>query len=211
MAKITVEQFPVLLEWAAANQHRAPVYKGSLGEAVIPGMADDVLAGVIAGFTVEDEVSAQRMAPIRNIQQQMGDPPIGDVDQMRQYTRALMTAICQFVRDENTGYADVSKVAGWIDKAVIAERVIAATASETDIEVLQLEADARGLSETVEALAAIQLERAKELRIARALIDGFESQALRLIGSAVTLPELVQTYHDLIDQAADLIEQVTSL
>jgi hypothetical protein len=211
MAKISIEQYPALQEWAAQNQHRAPVYKGAQGEAVIPGMDDDVLAGVIAGLTVEDEVKAQRLAPIRSIQQQMGDPPIGDADSMQQYTRALITALCQFVRDEVTGSADAAKVAGWTDKAAIAERVIAGTASETEIEVLQLEADSRGLSETPEALAAIQLQRANELRQARALIDGFESQALRKIGSAVALSDVVQTYHDLIDQAAGLIEQVTSL
>jgi hypothetical protein len=211
MATITIEQFPALREWAAQNQHQAPVYKGARGEAVIPGMADDVLAGVIAGLTAEDEVNAQRMSPIRNIQQQMGDPPIGNVDQMQQYTRALITAICQFVRNEATGFADASKVAGWMDKAAIAERVAAGMASEADIEILQLEAESRGLGETAEALAALQLERATELRTARALIDGFESQALRLIGLAVTLPELIQTYHDQIDQAANLIEQVTSL
>ncbi|MCU7933736.1 MAG: hypothetical protein KZQ99_02510 [Candidatus Thiodiazotropha sp. (ex Dulcina madagascariensis)] len=211
MAKISVEQFSALREWAAQNQHRAPVYKGVRGEAVIPGMADDVLVGVIAGLTVEDEINAQRMAAIRNIQQQMGDPPIGNAELMRQYARSLMTAICQFVRDEVTGYADAAKVAGWTDKAAIAERVSAGTASAPDIEILQVEATSRGLSETPDALAAIQLQRANELRMARALIDGFESQAMRLTGSAVTLPELIQTYHDQIDQAASLIEQVTSL
>jgi hypothetical protein len=211
MAKISVEQFPALSEWAAKNQHPAPVFKGARGEAVIPGMADDVLAGVIAGLTAEDEVNAKRLAPIRNIQQQMGDPPIGDADQLQQYTSALMISICQFVRDEVTGHADAQKVAGWTDKTVIAERVSAGTASTADIEVLQLEANARGLSETPEALAAIQLQHANELRIARAHLDGFESQALRKIGSAVVLSDIVQTYHDLIDQAADLIEQVTSL
>ncbi|MFI0413090.1 MAG: hypothetical protein ACH255_03030 [Candidatus Thiodiazotropha sp.] len=211
MAKITVEQYPALREWAARNQHRAPVYKGMRGEAVIPGMDDDVLAGVIAGLTIEDEVNAQRLAPVRNIQQQMGNPPIGNADKMQQYAHSLITAVCQFVRDEITGSADAAKVAGWTDKAAIAERVSAGAASENDIEILRLEASARGLSETPEGLAAIQLQRASELRMARALIDGFESQALRQIGSAVALTEIVQTYHDLVDQAAGLIEQVTSL
>ncbi|MCG7868187.1 MAG: hypothetical protein JAY74_17710 [Candidatus Thiodiazotropha taylori] len=210
MAIITVEQFPALIEWAAKNQHKKPIYKGARGEAVIPGIDDDVLAGVIAGLTVEDEVNAQRLAPVRNIQHQLGDPPIGNVDKMQQYTRSLITAVCQYVRDEITGSADAAKVAGWTDKAAIAERVIAGTASEADIEVLQLEASSRGLSETPEELAAIQMQRASELRRARALIDGFESQALRQIGSAVTLSEVVQTYHDLVDQAGGLIEQVTS-
>jgi hypothetical protein len=211
MTKISVEQFPALREWAVKNHHRPPVYKGARGEAVIPGMADDVLASVIAGLSAVDEVNAKRMEPIRVIQRQMGDPPVGKADQMQQYTRDLMTSICQFVRDEITGYADATKLAGWTDKAAIAERVSAGTASEAELEVLQIEASSRGLYETPQELAAIQLQRANDLRIARALIDGFESQALRQTASAVALPELVQNYHDLIDQAAGLIEQVTGL
>ncbi|ODC01206.1 hypothetical protein A3197_01600 [Candidatus Thiodiazotropha endoloripes] len=210
MAKVTLEQFSALREWAATNQHRAPVYKGLRGEAVIPGMDDEVLAGVIAGLTIEDEINAQRLAPIRNIQQQLGNPPIGDADRMQSYARSLVTAICQFVRDEITESADAAKVAGWTDKAAVAERVIAGTASDADVEVVRLEATSRGLSETPEELAALQLQRASELRVARALIDGFESQAFRQVESAVTLPEVVQTYHDLVDQAGNLIEQVTS-
>jgi hypothetical protein len=211
MAQVdSIELLHALTDWAIDNHHPLPSYRPSTQEVTIGGLDDAVIRGVLAGFTEDDIVAATRRAPIRSIQMQIGMPPLGELEALRVYARNLLIMLCQSVREDVTDGADAAQLAGWSDKAAIARLVVNGQASDDDVAILELEAKARGLSETADDLAALHLTKAQELRLARALIDGFESRFNRLVGSALDLSGLSQIYNDLIDQGSDLIEQVTS-
>jgi hypothetical protein len=211
MARIeSIELLHALNDWAIDNHHPLPVYRESTQGVTIAGLDDAVIRGVLAGFTEDDVIAAMRREPIRAVQMQIGLPPLGELEPLRQYARNLIVMLCLSVREDVTSAADAAQLAGWTDKAIVARLVLDGKGTPEDTAILELEAKARGLSESVEELALLQLTRAQELRSVRALIDGFESRFNRLVGSAVDLSGLSQIYNDLIDQGSDLVEQVTS-
>jgi len=105
------------------------------------------------------------------------------------------------IRANISGYADQYKVAGWNDKYQRAERVIANLSHDVDTSILQAECDKRGRNETPEELANKQINKAKKLAMAVAIIDGMEAAALEAIDSKRNENTLAELLKDLKAQA----------
>ena len=104
--------------------------------------------------------------------------------------KIAITDRCTAIRAMLVGNADSNKVAGYVDKAAIAKRVIAKTADADDLLAVETEATERGQGESVQELAKIHNTKAKALSIARATIDGMESAALNALEKCTTAEQI---------------------
>ena len=91
----------------------------------------------------------------------------------------------QFIDGES-----VYQLTSWQDKAHRAERVLAGDASQTDHAILETEAHARGLGESVEQLAAKQMAKADGLAQRTAMLDGLEKATLIRVDAATDVAAL---------------------
>ena len=107
-------------------------------------------------------------------------PPMAS---LKEGAKKKVAAFSADARAKLAGHADQYKLAGWNDKSQRAQRVIANTASDADIAILQTECDKRGKGETPQGLALKQAAKGQALAQAVAVIDGMESAALEAIAS----------------------------
>ena len=124
-------------------------------------------------------------------------PPLPTLDELKQAAAESIISFASDARATLTGHADLYKVAGWNDKSQRARRVVADTACDADLAVLQAEADRRGKGETLEQLAHKQLEKAQALAMAVSVIDGLEIAGLKTIDSIQSAEALDETLNTL--------------
>ena len=106
-------------------------------------------------------------------------------------------------KSELTQGASVLDVIGFARKAERATRVISKTASEADVEMVRLEAEHRGLDETVEELAAKQAAKAKLLEEMSVSLDGWYKKATDKVHSS-DLEDYDELFKKLISTAPKL-------
>ena len=107
-----------------------------------------------------------------------------DLEMLRDMAHSEIRDFSEQVRETLTGGASPSEIAAWPNKAERARRFLAGSATEADTLALSLEAQSRGLDETPQALAELQLGREAQYAQAVAFIDGLASRGHRLIASA---------------------------
>ena len=89
-----------------------------------------------------------------------------------------------------TGHADHYKVAGWGQKSILAQKVVAKTATTAELAIVTTEAYQRNKKETPLQLAKKQLGKAGQLAIAIANIDGMETAALAALKQCETVEQI---------------------
>ena len=93
-------------------------------------------------------------------------------------------------RSAITGNADHYKVSGWVQKSLLAKKVVDEVATPTELAVVQSEADQRGKGETALELSETVVAKGAQLAMAIANIDGMESAVLRALGSCKTVEHI---------------------
>ncbi len=178
---------------------------------------DDQIIATVTGTVNEEDlalrneslVSSQTPLNIGFIKSEDGwVKPEKTVEDLKQSAKLKVYEFSAGVRAKLTGYADQYKVAGWNDKFQRAQRVIANTASDADIAILQAECDKRGKSETPQELAQKQAAKGQALATAVAIIDGMESAALDAIESKRSENTLAALLDDLQTQASQQLQQL---
>lgn len=94
---------------------------------------------------------------------------------------ARIYAFTKAIRVTLSGNAEAERMVGWVEKEKRARRVLDNTATENDKKQLQIEAEARGYGETIQKLAARQIELSDALALQNAEIDGMESHVIYLV------------------------------
>ncbi len=102
--------------------------------------------------------------------------------------------------------ATTSEIAAWPNKAERARRFLAGTGTDTDTELLAIESQYRGKSETSEQLARLQLEKERYYMKAVALTDGLSKNGIARIKQAdsIQIPLILQ---DLKAEAEKLLKE----
>ena len=123
--------------------------------------------------------------------------------QMRQ-TNALKTieTFARDVRHQIAGTHDDAEIAGWNNKLRIAKAVLDKTATESEIQAMATEAQARGDGKTAEELAAIVVAKGEKFAVVVGLIDGMKRKAEKAVEAAKT-PAEVEAVLDAMRKEAD--------
>ena len=164
---------------------------------------------------VESPADWDQATPLRLVDGQIVVMSADEVssEQFAAAIRQAEQAVRQYaaeVRAQMANHADQYQLAGWNEKARRAERVVAGTGTQDDLDILQAECDRRGLNETPDQLAQKQLAKAKALAHAVAVIDGLEAYALNMIEAAENADELDALLAELQASAEQALAELTA-
>lgn len=99
-------------------------------------------------------------------------------------TIAALESYCAAVRKHIMGTDDALMVTGWADKANDAWIHLNEPHNDPEFDIrnsLQLECNERGLGESTQALAEFQLQRARQIKEVRAVLDGAQFRTVRAV------------------------------
>ncbi len=133
-----------------------------------------------------------------------------DIKDLRSWALAQIVDYASQTRVSLVGQADPYQLAGWADKAQRVMRVRTGSATLSDMQVLQIEADSRGLGETPEQLVEKQAGKAEQLAVVVSVVDGLESSAKRQIRACQTFDQIQTCLAELDSQAKKAVSKLKS-
>jgi|GEM_PF-7062100 len=107
---------------------------------------------------------------------ELEDPELSEEEQQQE-----LFGLVEATKSNITGNAGKCKLTGWITKEQRANRIKAGQGTDTDNEIIQIEATHRGLNETPEQLVDLQLAKANNLGKVVAFLDGLESDYIKSV------------------------------
>ncbi len=133
-----------------------------------------------------------------------------DIENLHEWALQQVVDYAGRTRKSLVGQADPYQLAGWADKAQRVMRVRAGHATSSDMQVLQIEADSRGLGETPEQLVEKQAGKAEKLAVVVSVVDGLESSAKRQIRACQTFDQIRKCLAEMDSQAKQAVSELTS-
>jgi hypothetical protein len=125
-------------------------------------------------------------------------------------TNALKTieTFARDVRHQIAGTHDDAEIAGWNNKLRIAKAVLDKTATESEIQAMTIEAQARGAGENPEQLATMVVGKGEKFAMIVGLIDGMKRKAEKAVQAATTPAEVEAVLDAMRQEAEDALAQI---
>jgi hypothetical protein len=151
---------------------------------------------------IEGQSQGKVIAADADGQPVLQDPPKPTLEQVVASALKTIETFARDVRHQIAGTSDDAEIAGWNNKLRIAKAVLDKTATESEIQAMATEAQARGDGKTAEELAAIVVAKGEKFAVVVGLIDGMKRKAGKAVEAAKT-PAEVEAVLDAMRKEAD--------